>query len=95
MIQNEQEIKTLVVEAKKLSEKARQARNHASLEEIQQVQAEMQDIQHRIQVAQGKAINGSDISSQDLVNAQLELEEFQHEVKRPQVNLEAQQDNVH
>ncbi|UOQ49891.1 hypothetical protein MUN88_07425 [Gracilibacillus caseinilyticus] len=51
-------------------------------------------MQVQIQDARGKAINGSGTSTEPLFNAQLRIEECQHELRRVETNLQAGQDDV-
>ncbi|WP_138416588.1 hypothetical protein [Aquibacillus sediminis] len=93
-IQNEHEIQQLVEVSQRLEEAARHAQNNADLEQAQILQQELQDVQHKIQDARGKAINGSGTSTEPLFEAQLRVEETQHQIQRVVNNLEAGNDNV-
>ncbi|WP_163536176.1 hypothetical protein [Gracilibacillus sp. YIM 98692] len=93
-IQNGNEIEQLSAISQELEEAARQARNSADSQEIQEVQQRLREVQEQIQDARGKAINGSGTSTEPLFDAQLRVEECQHELKRALVNINAQQDNV-
>ncbi|WP_077624404.1 hypothetical protein [Sediminibacillus massiliensis] len=93
-IQNGHEIKALFEASQKLEQAAREAKNNADAEEIQQLQEELRELQAKIQDARGKAINGSGTSTEPLIEAQLSIEESQHQMDRALSNLNAQQDNV-
>ena len=93
-IQNDHEIQELYEISKQLEERVRQAKNNADQEAIEELQHELRNVQHRIQHARGKAINGSGMSGQPLIEAQLRIEELQHTVERVQTNLNAMDDNV-
>ncbi|UFU00261.1 hypothetical protein KO561_04725 [Radiobacillus kanasensis] len=93
-IQNDHEIQQLYDLSQKLEQAANQAKNNADTEEIQQVQQQLREVQDKIQDARGKALNGSGTSTEPLFDAQLRVEECQHQMERALVNLNAQQDNV-
>ncbi|MBM7573676.1 hypothetical protein [Aquibacillus albus] len=93
-IQNQHEIQQLVEVSLKLEDAARQAKNNADAEKIQQIQQQLREVQDQIQDARGKAINGSGTSTEPLFEAQLRVEETQHQMERVLTNLNAQEDNV-
>ncbi|MDL4843202.1 hypothetical protein [Aquibacillus rhizosphaerae] len=93
-IQNDHEIQQLFEVSQKLEDAARQAKNNADAEAIQAIQQELREVQDKIQDARGKAINGSGTSTEPLFEAQLRVEETQHQMERALTNLNAQQDNV-
>jgi len=94
-IQNEFEIQQLTEVSRKLEDAANHAKNNADLEMMQQLHAELRNVQDKIQDAQGKALNGSGTSTEPLFEAQLRVEESQHQMERAILNLSAQQDNTH
>ncbi|WP_186579414.1 hypothetical protein [Aquibacillus kalidii] len=93
-IQNDHEIKELYEISHKLEETARHAKNNADIEEIKQVQQQLREVQDKIQHARGRAINGSGTSTEPLTEAQLRVEQTQHEMERALTNLNIQQDSV-
>ncbi|KAB8127480.1 hypothetical protein F9U64_17695 [Gracilibacillus oryzae] len=93
-IQNGHEIEQLDLLSQQLQDATRRARNDADIEEIQQLQQQLREVQDQIQDARGKAINGSGTSMEPLFNAQLRVEECQHELKRAVVNIKAQQEDL-
>ena len=93
-IQNDHEIRELHELSQRLEGKARQAKNDANPEAIQQIQQQLREVQDRIQHARGKAINGSGTSGEPLFDAQVRVEETQHQMERALQNLKAQEDNV-
>ncbi|SER19377.1 hypothetical protein SAMN04487944_101584 [Gracilibacillus ureilyticus] len=92
-IQNGHEIEQLDILTQELENTTRQARNHADINEIEALQQKLREVQEQIQDARGKAINGSGTSTEPLFDAQVRIEECQHELKRALVNLKAQQEN--
>ncbi|MGP4039158.1 hypothetical protein ACTWP4_04500 [Gracilibacillus sp. D59] len=93
-IQNGHEIEQLSITSYELEEATRKARNSADPKVIRELQQQLRDVQEQIQDARGKAINGSGTSTEPLFNAQLRVEECQHELKRAITNLDAWEDNV-
>lgn len=93
-IQNDHEIQQLFEVSQRLEDAARNAKNNANPEEIQHLQQQLREVQDKIQDARGKAINGSGTSSEPLFEAQLRVEETQHQMERALTNLNAQEDNV-
>ncbi len=93
-IQNGHEIEQLSKVSYDLEEATRDARNSADIEVIKELQQQLREVQEQIQEARGKAINGSGTSTEPLFNAQLRVEECQHELKRVVTNLETFEDNV-
>ncbi|WP_407270289.1 hypothetical protein [Radiobacillus sp. PE A8.2] len=93
-IQNEHEIRELFEASQQLEEAARQAKNNADVGEIQQIQKQLREVQGKIQDARGKAINGSGTSTEPLFEAQVRVEEVQHQMERALINLNVQQDSV-
>ncbi|WP_226036584.1 hypothetical protein [Aquibacillus saliphilus] len=93
-IQNEDEIQQLADASRILEEAALRAKNNADPAEMQQIQDQLREVQNKIQDARGQAINGSGTSTEPLFDAQLRVEETQHQMERALINLNAQQDNV-
>ncbi len=93
-IQNDYEIQQLVEVSQRLEQAANQAKNRADLEAIEQLQNQLREIQGKIQDARGRAINGSGTSSEPLFEAQLRVEETQHQMARAMSNLSAVEDEV-
>ncbi|UOQ83383.1 hypothetical protein [Gracilibacillus salinarum] len=93
-IQNGHEIEQLAKRSYQLEEATRDVRNSADPDLVQKLQQQLREVQVQIQDARGKAINGSGTSTEPLFNAQLRIEECQHELRRVETNLQAGQDDV-
>ncbi|SDK47205.1 hypothetical protein [Sediminibacillus albus] len=93
-IQNEHEIQQLVEVSQELERAANEAKNNADLQGIKQLQEQLREVQWKIQDARGKAINGSGTSSEPLTDAQLRVEDTQHQMERALTNLNALDDEV-
>lgn len=93
-IQNGHEIEQLSKISYELEEATRDARNTADIHVMKELQQQLREVQEQIQNTRGKTINGSGTSIEPLFNAQLRVEECQHELKRALTNLEALEDNV-
>ncbi|GAA0489736.1 hypothetical protein GCM10008986_14520 [Salinibacillus aidingensis] len=93
-IQNDHEIQQLHEISEELEQAARQAINDADPEAMKKIQKQLRGVQDQIQEARGKAINGSGGSGEPLFDAQMRVEETQHQMERAINNISAQQDDV-
>ncbi|QHS21493.1 hypothetical protein GWK91_00315 [Virgibacillus sp. MSP4-1] len=93
-IQNDHEIQQLHERSEELEHAARQAMNDADPEAMKQIQKQLQNVQNKIQEARGRAINGNGGSGEPLFDAQMRVEESQHQMERAINNINAQQNDV-